>query len=100
MMNAPVFPMAGLLVFWGGVQNDFWAFGHNPTEYAKKITCPTLLMHGMQDEKVSKAEIDEIFANLKGRKKLKTYKNAGHENYLIKYEGEWTKDVAQFIMAN
>lgn len=96
-MNAPTFPMAGLLVFWGGFQNGFWAFGHNPTEYAKKITCPTLLMYGQQDEKVSKAEIDEIFENLAGQKKLKIYTNAGHENYLTKYKNEWTKDISQFI---
>ena len=96
-MNVPTFPMAGLLVFWGGVQNGFWAFGHNPTEYAKKITCPTLLMYGQQDEKVSKAEIDEIFANLAGQKEIKIYKNAGHENYLKKYRDEWTKDITQFI---
>jgi len=70
-MNAPTFPMAGLLVFWGGLQNGFWAFGHNPTEYAKKINCPTLLMYGQQDDKVSRAEIDEIFANLAGQKELK-----------------------------
>ena len=96
-MNAPTFPMAGLLVFWGGLQNGFWAYGHNPTEYSKKITCPTLLMYGQQDEKVSKAEIDEIFANLAGQKELKIYKNAGHENYLTKYKDEWTKDITQFI---
>ncbi|MES2379600.1 MAG: alpha/beta hydrolase [Bacteroidota bacterium] len=96
-MNAPTFPMAGLLVFWGGLQNGFWAFGHNPTEYAKKITCPTLLMYGQQEEKVSKAEIDEIFANLNGRKELKIYKNVGHENYLTKYKDEWTKDITKFV---
>jgi hypothetical protein len=96
-MNTPTFPMAGLLVFWGGVQNDFWGFGHNPTEYSKRITCPTLLMYGQQDEKVSQAEIDEIFTNLAGQKDLKIYKNAGHENYLIKYKDEWTKDVTQFM---
>jgi len=96
-MNAPIFPMAGLLVFWGGLQNGFWAFGHNPTEYAKKISCPTLLMYGQQDEKVSKAEIEEIYANLAGQKELKIYKKAGHENYLTKYKDEWTKDISQFI---
>ena len=32
-----------------------------------------------------KAEIEEIFANLAGQKELKIYKNAGHENYLTKY---------------
>jgi len=97
-MNAPTFPMAGLLVFWGGLQNRFWAFGHNPTEYAKHINCPTLLLYGAQDEKVSREEIDEIFTNLDGQKNLKIYQNAGHENYLTKYKSEWTQDIQQFLM--
>ena len=96
-MNAPTFPMAGLLVFWGGIQNGFWAFGHNPTAYAKKISCPTLLLYGQQDAKVSKAEIDEIFTNLAGQKHLRIYQNAGHENYLIKYKAAWTKDISLFM---
>lgn len=96
-MNVPTFPMAGLLVFWGGIQNGFWGFGHNPTDYSKNITTPTLLMHGLKDEKVSLEEIDEIFLNLKGHKELKIYQNAGHENYLTKYKNEWTEDVAEFL---
>ena len=96
-MNVPSFPMAGLLVFWGGVENGFWAFGHNPTEYAKKITCPTLLLYGAKDEKVSKEETDAIFANLNGKKELKIYQEAGHENYLSKYKNEWTQDVETFL---
>lgn len=97
IMNAPTFPMAGLLVFWGGVQNGFWALGHNPTEYAKKITCPTLLLYGEEDKNVSRQEIDDIYKNLQGQKTLKTYKLAGHENYLTKYKDEWTKDICEFI---
>ncbi len=97
MMNVPTFPMAGLLVFWGGIQNSFWAYKHNPIEYAKKITCPTLLMYGLLDEKVSKAEIEEIFLNLAGPKELKIYKNAVHENYLTKYKNEWRNDISEFI---
>lgn len=97
-MNAPIFPMAGLLVFWGGLQNNFWAFGHKPTEYAKKINCPTLLLYGANDDKVSRHEIDNIFKNLKGIKKLVIYPNAGHENYLIKYKDEWTKDIQDFLI--
>jgi alpha-beta hydrolase superfamily lysophospholipase len=96
-MNVPAFPMAGLLVFWGGLQNGFWAFSHNPTDYAKKINCPTLLLYGAKDEKVSRREIDEIFNNLAGQKKLKIYQEAGHENYLIKYEKEWKQDAEQFL---
>lgn len=96
-MNVPTFPMAGLLVFWGGIQNGFWAFGHNPSEYAKSTSCPTMLMYGEQDEKVSRQETDNIFENLKGKKQLKLYSKAGHENYLIKYKGEWTNDVKDFL---
>ncbi|MFI5142274.1 MAG: alpha/beta hydrolase [Bacteroidia bacterium] len=96
-MHIPIFPMANLLVFWGGLQNNFNAFKHNPTEYAKNIKCPTLLLYGQQDDKVSKIEIDSIYKNLRGNKLLKTYPLAGHENYLTKYEKEWIKDVSDFI---
>ena len=100
IMNAPTFPMAGLLVFWGGVQNNFWALGHNPIEYAKKINIPTLLLYGEQDKNVSKQEIDSIYKNLNGEKKLVTYKFASHESYLIKYKPEWKKDITDFMMTN
>ncbi|MEO0506311.1 MAG: alpha/beta fold hydrolase [Bacteroidota bacterium] len=96
-MNAPTFPMAGLLVFWGGLQNGFWAFEHNPIDYAKKINCPTLLVYGAKDEKVSREEIEQIFGNLPQPKKLKTYQEAGHENYLKGYKDEWIKAVKDFL---
>jgi alpha-beta hydrolase superfamily lysophospholipase len=96
-MGVPAFPMAGLLVFWGGIENGFWAFGHNPTSYAKKIHCPTLLLYGTKDDRVSRQEIDEIFTNLGGQKKLRIYDDAGHENYLTKYKSEWTQDITQFL---
>jgi uncharacterized protein len=99
IMNVPTFPMAGLLVFWGGIQNGFWALGHNPTEYANKVTCPTLLLYGEQDKDVSRQEIDDIYANIKGQKRLRIYKLAGHENYLLKYADEWTRDIKEFLAA-
>lgn len=97
MMNAPVFPMAGLLVFWGGTMNGFNAFSHQPSEYAKSVQCPALLLYGEQDPKVSRSEINEIFRNLKGPKQLRTYPLAGHENYLVKYKNAWINDVRMFL---
>lgn len=97
MMGAPSFPMAPVLVFWGGTLNGFNAFEHNPANYAKKITTPTLLLWGEKDDRVKKRETDEIFQHLAGPKTLQTYPLAGHENYLTKYKGEWTGDVARFL---
>ena len=96
-MNLPSFPMAGLLVFWGGVMNGFWAFNHNPTAYAKNISCPTLLLYGAQDNKVSRQEIDEIFTNLKGPKQQIIFPDAGHENYLNGYKNQWIEGVNNFL---
>jgi alpha-beta hydrolase superfamily lysophospholipase len=97
-MHVPAFPMASLLVFWGGVQNGFNAFSHNPADYAKHIKVPTLLMYGEKDLNVSRGETDRIYANLAGFKQLKLYPKAGHENYLKKYKEQWTQDVGGFLM--
>jgi uncharacterized protein len=93
----PSFPMCELLAFWGGVQNGFWAFSHVPIEYAKAVKCPTLLLYGQQDEKVSKTEIEDIYSNLSCKKRLKIYPLAGHENYLIKYKEIWVDDIKAFL---
>jgi alpha-beta hydrolase superfamily lysophospholipase len=100
IVGAPTFPVAELMVFWGGLQNGFWAFGHNPTEYAKAVNCPTLLLYGEQDNRVSRDEINEIYSNLSGKKQLATYPKAGHENYLLKYKEKWVKDVEIFLGGN
>lgn len=96
-LGVPTFPLAGLLDFWGGVQNGFCPFSIVPIEYATSIKCPTLLLYGEQDDKVSRWEIDRIYENLQGKKVLKTYPMAGHVNYLKKYRAEWTKDVGEFL---
>lgn len=96
-MGVPCFPMAGLLVFWGGAQNGFWAFAHNPQEYAKQVTFPVLLLYGEKDTEVSRAETNEIYAHLGGKKTLRTYPKAAHENYLKYYKSEWREDVSSFL---
>ena len=96
-LHVPSFPMSELLVFWGGAQNQFNAFEHNPEKYACKINCPVLLMIGEQDEKVSMEETQIIDTNLKGPKTLVTYPLAGHENYLNQYKYQWYTEVLKFL---
>jgi alpha-beta hydrolase superfamily lysophospholipase len=96
-MGVPSFPMAGLLVFWGGVQNGFWPFSFRPEEYAKKVSCPTLLMYGEKDERVSRNETDIIYSNLRGPKLLKLFPLAGHEDYHIRFREEWLNEVSRFL---
>lgn len=67
------------------------------TPYAHAIRPPILLLYGEKDEKVSAKEIQGIFRNLKGYKKLATYPMAGHENYLIRYNEKWKNDINAFL---
>lgn len=96
-MGIPSFPMAGLLLFWGSLQNGFWGFSHNPERYATSIKCPTLLLYGEKDDRVSNEEINKIYNNLNGEKTLKTFPLAGHENYFANYESDWIQYVSDFL---
>jgi alpha-beta hydrolase superfamily lysophospholipase len=96
-VGVPSFPMAQLLLFWGGVQNGFNGFSHNPIAYAKSIKCPVLFFYGEKDAKVTRVETDAIFANLGGPKTLVTFPEAAHENYLLKYREEWSRQVGAFL---
>lgn len=96
-MGVPRFPASYFLVFWGGVINNFWAFGHNPVDYAKAVQCPTLLLHGAKDDKVGVNEIHKIASNIKGKKKVKIYPEAGHSDYINQYREEWLEDIQTFL---
>ncbi len=96
--GVPSFPMVALIVFWGGLINGFWAFGHAPSEYARNINCPTLLLYGAADEKVNRTEIDTIFARLPAlKKRLSVYPQAAHDDYLRLHAADWQADVAAFL---
>ncbi|NDC40287.1 MAG: alpha/beta fold hydrolase, partial [Chitinophagia bacterium] len=95
-LHVPVYPMAPLLVFWGGAENGFWGFGHNPVDYAPSVTCPTLLQYGAHDDRVARSETDRILARLP-HARLVVYEQAGHDNYLRVSPSQWTKEVVGFL---
>ena len=63
LMGVPAFPLSRLLVFWGGVQHGYWAFGHNPAEYAKGVSCPTLMIRAGRDPFIRQNEAESVFNN-------------------------------------
>jgi alpha-beta hydrolase superfamily lysophospholipase len=96
-LNVPVFPGARLLLFWGGLQMGFNPFGHNPMDYARRVTCPVLLLHGKDDTRVKCDDIERIFKNLRGEKRLHLFEDLGHESYVAKQAAEWKDNVGRFL---
>lgn len=93
----PSFPAAQLMVFWGGVQHGYNGFDHNPVAYARRVTCPTLLLHGDRDNRVSCRQIQSIYQNLGGEKYLHIFEGLGHQSFAAPRPEEWKECVADFL---
>jgi len=96
-IQVPTFPMAELIVFWGSIQHKFNGFAHNPVTYAKQVKCPTLLLHGELDRWTTMEEINQIFQNLQGAKKLAIFPNTGHTLLVTVDKEYWQRSVDQFL---
>jgi alpha-beta hydrolase superfamily lysophospholipase len=96
-MGVPAFPSAGLLVFWGGVQQGFDGFRSNPIDAAGSIDCPALLMNGARDPWVRPSEARAIFERLAGPKTFHEFEGLGHQSYLEARPDEWTAAVRAFL---
>lgn len=96
-MGVPDFPLANLLVFWGGVQNGFWPFKMNSREFARRVTAPTLLLYGLDDARVTRQETDEIFDALGGPKDRHYFVGVGHEPYHVLYPKVWRDRINGFL---
>lgn len=95
-MHLPAFPLAHLLVFWGGHQFDFNGFSHNPAEYARAVRCPVLLMNGDSDARVTRADIQAVRDGLSAPTSFHIFNQTGHESYLQKNPTEWKQTVHEW----
>ncbi len=100
MVGMPAFPAAEMMVFWGGVQGGFNGFTHNPVEYARDVSCPTLLMDGDQDERVGLSHAKEIAAALGAHCTFKVFTGAGHVMYADQVTQEWEGVVQDFLKSH
>ena len=95
----PEQPFAALRTFWGGVEQGFWAFDHNPCEYAKRLSCPVMLQHAAKDNRVDLSETKCIYDNIKNpRKKMVIYDNAVHESLYRRDSVKWESSVREFVL--
>jgi len=97
LMGMPAEPLSTLVLFWGSVENGFWAFGMKPAEFVKKITMPTLLQWGRNDPRVLQEETDAVYKNIAGKKQLVVYENSGHQSLCEKENEKWMASVSSFL---
>jgi len=97
LMGVPAFPGAELLLFWGGVQNGFNGFAHNPVDYARSAAGPVLMLYGSADTRVTPAQAEAIYANLPGEKEMHVFDGLAHESYAESRPEEWEEAVGRFL---
>jgi alpha-beta hydrolase superfamily lysophospholipase len=98
VMRLPPFPLAHLLVFWGGVQQGFNGFKLSSISYAGKVNCPVLVMQGADDARVSMDEANAISKAFRCSKKFKVFAKVGHESYAKAAPEEWRSTVEEFLL--
>ncbi|HUS14914.1 MAG TPA: alpha/beta fold hydrolase [Chloroflexia bacterium] len=98
-MGLPSFPAAPAIVFWGSVQHGMNGFTHNPVDYARAVTCPTLLLHGERDPRVTPAQNAAVYAALPEPKRLVTFPGAGHDLLILADAAAWRAALAPFLAA-
>jgi pimeloyl-ACP methyl ester carboxylesterase len=97
VMGIPSFPAAELIVGWGGWQQHIDGFTHNPIEYAKEIRCPTLLMYGKADQRVTLQEVKSIFDQLPQQKQFAVFSGVGHGSLATDNPLQWKQKVQSFL---
>jgi len=99
LLNAPSFPSAQLLLFWGSEQMQFDGFQHNPIDYARSIDIPILFLHGEKDRRAKLSEARSVYDAVPEttRKEFFTFKNAAHISFARHYPEEWKVSIQLFL---
>ena len=93
----PTFPMAELVVFWGGIQHGFNGFAHNPIDDARQVSCPTLVLHGKGDRWMSLTQMDELMAAFPAQKQLTLFPDAGHQLLVTVDRDLWSQSIDRIL---
>jgi hypothetical protein len=96
-IGLPTWPLAELLVYWGGRQSGIDAFGHNPVDYARHVTAPTLVLHGADDARVTLAEARAVTDALAGPRRLVVLPDVCHGDACLVAPRAWEEAVGAFL---
>ena len=96
-LGVPTFGLVDLFVFWGGEQQGFNGFAHNPVEYAAHVRAPTVLMLGSRDDRVLMPEGRAIFDALAGDKQFEIFEGLRHESLVKGKREQWLRVVRGFL---
>jgi len=97
-MGLPAFPFTSLLVFWGGWEQGYNGFAHNPADYAAKVHCPALVFQGGLDARVTTPEARNLFNNLAGPKEFELFENSKHCAFLGDDPKRWKDAIDSFLV--
>jgi uncharacterized protein len=97
VFKIPNVGLAELLVLWGSLQHGKNGFSHNPITFAKQVRCPTLVLHGAQDQWTSVAEVQSLVKNLREPAKLVVFPTAGHHLLVTVNPAQWRQSVNSLL---
>jgi alpha-beta hydrolase superfamily lysophospholipase len=98
MLGVPSFPTADLLVFYGGLLTEADALSHDPVTYAQDVRCPTLILHGAQDNRVTVPQATEVLDALAAEDKaLHVFPDLGHTRFCRKAPSDWWAALSPFL---
>lgn len=95
--HIPPFPLAELLVFWGGVQHGINGFSHNPVDYAQAVQCPILIMQGQHDPWTTVEQVKTLFQQISAPKQLIISPEGGHHQLIGVDRTLWENSLGQFL---
>lgn len=99
LLGLPAFPFAHLLAFWGGVQQGFPALRYRPADDARAVRCPTLLLLGEHDRRVTVEQGREIAANLGPASRTVVLPACGHESAIACEPAAWEYGLNRILAA-
>ena len=98
LLGVPSWPGAELLVFWGGQRLGIDGFAHAPLDYARAVECPSLVMHGELDRRVSVAQARSVWSALATTERsFYVFSGLGHEPFLRAQPEAWRRAVAELL---